>query len=269
VKEVRTVKGLFALADYYKSFVNKHLSGKFGLMRRHLFGTRMPYTFRVVISSNTGPHVYDEIIPPWSATVGVLEDHLISKLVRRRFKLNDAIALIHHSIERYHPLIHELINEIISEGVYNVVDIQDIALYGKPLENINGRSATGISATKTRYPSLTKGSTLQVRIPRVKTDPNDHTFDQPILTVVPLNADFDGDQMTVQLALDTMMQRLMIGFAPHRTIYELSTPRTPSGTIAQPKPLVATTGNWLKHMRAPRAIDPIKAAKMAALAKRS
>lgn len=116
VKNARTVKSIKQLAEFYRVFYAGNLNGKPGWLRKAVYGGRLDFTARAVISSVFGVHAYDELILPWGLSVELLRLHLTSKLLRMDYTPNEAKALINASIRQYNPLISELLDELIAES---------------------------------------------------------------------------------------------------------------------------------------------------------
>lgn len=165
-KENRTVKTISQISMFYDDQYSKMLAKKEGLYRKHVFGTRSHFSFRAVISSETGAHGYDELHLPWGIGISVFRIHLINKLDRRGFTPNQSIAFLNKHAQIYHPLLDELFNELIAESPYK-----------------------GIHCVFQRNPSLERGSAQAMFIMSVKTDPAIATVSLSILSVVGLNAD--------------------------------------------------------------------------------
>ena len=222
VKENRTTKALSKLADFYELFFRLNLSPKPGQFRRHVFGTRTNFAFRAVISSLTDTHSYDEIHVPWGIGLTAFRPHLVSKLMKMGMDINSAIGLLLGHVEKYHPLLDKLLNELIQEA-------PDKSIY----------------VLLQRNPSLLQGSAQRVRITKFKTDPSDHTISLSILIVKAYNADFDGDALNASIALDNFMSDKWYPLEPKFNILQLSKPGEISGNIAIPKPVIATISSWL------------------------
>lgn len=122
-KESACVKAISKLATYYQDFSSKQLGSKYGWFRKHIFGSRLHFSFRSVIASISDNHDYDEIHMPWSMSVMVFEAHLISKLLKRGFTPNDALGFLREHTLKYHPLLEELFTELINEGPGNKIPI--------------------------------------------------------------------------------------------------------------------------------------------------
>lgn len=169
MKENRTVKTISQLAEFYDELAKNTLAKKEGIFRKHIFGTRSHFSFRGVISSLTEKHNYDEIHIPWGIGISVFRIHLVNKLFKLGYTPNNAIGFLNEHAQKYHPLLDQLFNELISES-----------------------PAPGPNCIMQRNPSLERGSAQSVYITKVKTDPNIPTVSMSILTVKGLNADYDG-----------------------------------------------------------------------------
>jgi hypothetical protein len=82
-------------------------------------------------------------------------------------------------------------------------------------------------------------------ISKVKTNVRDVTISIPILNVVGFNADFDGDEMSVVLALDKFTSNLLEDIAPHKNMLSLNKPRSITDNARFPKPVASTVANWI------------------------
>ena len=158
VKENRTAKALMKLADFYESFYKSSLAPKEGQFRKHIYGGRTNFSFRAVVSSLTDTHKYDEIHVPWGIGLTAFRPHLINKLMAIGYDLNSAIGFLLGHVEEPHPLLKQLLQELIDESPFK-----------GPLSMIQ------------RNPSLLQGSAQLVRITKFKDDPGDHTVSLSIL----------------------------------------------------------------------------------------
>jgi hypothetical protein len=165
-KENRTIKTIAQLAEFYDDLARSTLAKKEGIFRKHVFGTRSHWSFRGVISSQTDAHYYDELSIPWGIGVSSLRIHLVSKLLRRGFTPNTAIAFLNEHAQKYHPVLDDLFKLLIDESPYK-----------------------GIPVVFQRNPSLERGSAQSMFITKVKVDVDDPTVSLSILSVVGFNAD--------------------------------------------------------------------------------
>lgn len=167
VKQNRTVKTIDQLADNYTEINKKTVAKKPGLYRKHVYATRVHFSFRAVITSITEPHNYDEIYVPWGVATSVLRLHITNKLLKMDYTPNEAATFIDAHADRYHPLLDQIFNELITEAG-------------------NGR---GIPCLVNRNPSLKRGSIQLCYISKIIKDPSITTVSISILIVRELNAD--------------------------------------------------------------------------------
>lgn len=244
VKENRTVKTISQLAEFYEGLYKTTLAKKQGIFRKHVFGSRSHFSFRAVISSLTDQHDYEEIHIPWGIGLSVFRIHLMNKLMRRGYTPNEGIAFLNAHASVYHPELDQLFQELIAECPYR-----------------------GIPTIMQRNPSLERGSAQLVYITQVKSVVEIPTVSISILDVKGLNADFDGDQLNFTPCLDSYTTEELRALAPHKSTFGLDAPRKVSGNLAQPKPVVSTSANFVHDTD--ETVDPVKWEKMMALAEPS
>lgn len=127
-RESRAIKAIMQLAEYYETFFSKSLGPKPGWFRKHIYGSRVHFSFRAVISSISDPHHYEEAHLPWSMSVMFFKVHLISKLlkpsknmfqsglIQRAYTPNEAIRHLHKNTLKYDALIDLMFKELIEEA---------------------------------------------------------------------------------------------------------------------------------------------------------
>jgi hypothetical protein len=235
VKENRTIKTIIQLNDFSEQTIRKKLAKKPGVFRKHVYGTRTHFSFRAVISSNTNAHDYDELHLPWGVAVNLLNLHLRNKLDKMGYTPNEALAFLNEYSLKYHPVLDALFQELIAESPY-----------------------VGLPVVFQRNPSLERGSIQFMFVTKVKPDAGVTTVSLSILSVVGFNADFDGDQLNGTLLLDNYTAEEMKALAPHKSVFDMNTPRAPSRNSSMPKPVVATIAHWY-HLDEDHVYDPEKA----------
>ena len=114
--ETHCVKSIMFLAEYYYTFFKKNVSPKLALARQHIFGSRVNFSFRAVVSSISGEHRYDEVYLPWKVAVPLLQVHLSKKLLDRGYSANDIIQYISEHVNKYDPLLDQMFQELIAES---------------------------------------------------------------------------------------------------------------------------------------------------------
>lgn len=165
-KEERVAKAIVELASFYKQFNTETAGGKYGLYRKHVYGGRVHFSGRAVISALSDNHHYDELYLPWSLSLQLFKVHLTAKLIRRNFTYNQINSLLTQHTLTYNPLLDELFNEIIAESPYK-----------------------GVPVILQRNPSLKRGSAQLFYVTQVKSDVNISTINISTLVLKAPNAD--------------------------------------------------------------------------------
>jgi len=238
VKEGRIARVLALLAEYQIKQYKELFAPKEGLFRKQRYGFRCHFTFRAVVSSITGPHNYLDCEIPWSVGLIAFRPFLVNKLFKRGYTPITARRLLDEHSRRYHPLLDELMNEVINSTKYD-----------------------GFPFTLQRNPSLERASMQLLFIKRVKTDVSDPTISMSILIVRGYNADFDGDALNGMLLLDEYTADAAMGLLPHKSAFDFEAPRELSKNLSLSKPCVSTFNNWMSDE--PSEIDPAVAPFMA------
>lgn len=223
VRQLRAVKAVSQLSDYYYNFISKSLSKKPGWFRKHIFGGRPHFTFRAVISSLSNRHAYDELHLPWSLGVMVFRSHLINRLfLRLNWTPRQALKHLNEHTLRYCPILDEMFQDIIQNH---------------PLGKF--------PCIFQRNPSLQRGSAQCLYITKIKTDVDINTVSLSVLVLKGPNADYDGDALNGMLCLDMKMHERLSRLEPHHYVLDLKTPWKLSSDIALPSPVLATIANWI------------------------
>lgn len=228
--ESRTSSFMCKLAEHHYTNIDDNIAPKPGLARKHIAGTRMNWAFRVVATSITEPHAYDEIHAPWCCGVVSYRQALLGKMMRRRsnkfpagMSHNASLDHLFRHVAAYDPMISEFLDELIEE------------------------SKTGLPATVNRNPSLLSGSLQLRRITRFVKDPLFRGVREPILAVKASNCDFDGDFLMVTLGLDKHFERLLQPMRLNTSVFGFGKPYEVSGLMAMPKPMVACAHNFFSQ----------------------
>lgn len=153
VNESAAIRCVMLLSEYHRSQHKVTLGSKKGLVRKHIGGSRMPFTARNVIVSLHEPHEYDELHIPWAMSIGLLRLHLANKFLKLGYTPNETTGILTGHINREHPLIRRFLNELIEESPYK-----------------------GIPCCFNRNPTLLRGSIQQLFITKIKDDVNDNTI---------------------------------------------------------------------------------------------
>lgn len=212
------------LSDLYSYIFKNNMGGKYGMFRKHIYGSRVHFTFRAVVTSISGMHRYDEIHVPWSIGVTAYRPHLLNILVKQMgYTYKKASHLLFTSVHNYDEDIEIALNTLI------------------------GNSANGkLPVIIQRNPSLLPGSAIKCYIPKFKKDTTDLTISMSNLVVTLGNGDYDGDEYNVVLLLDNNMDELSNRLMPAFSVPSTSTPGEVGGLVTLPKPTIATLANYLK-----------------------
>lgn len=161
IKESVTIKSIILLAEHAKNQYKFGLGRKEGFIRKHICGTRMPFTARNVITSLHGIHEYDELHIPWAQAIGLLRLHLTNKFLKAGYTPNEISDILMGHVNKYHPEIDRYLKELIAESKFK-----------------------GIPVVFNRNPTLLRSSIQQFYITKVKSyDIGDNTISLSCLTL--------------------------------------------------------------------------------------
>ena len=234
--ENKTFKVIEYLAEFIVRHDRENSSKKSGTYRKHFCGASMSFSARGIITSaqnteamiditdryneDAGLH-YDEIYIPWGMGLELFKVHINAKLIRRGYTPMEISALYAMHTRYYSELLATIMNEVIEEH---------------PLGKF--------PAIIQRNPSLKRGSTQQVGIAGVKSDPLDNSISISNLIITAMNADYDGDEENMYLCLDKRMYELTKPLQPHYGIRDVYRPRRYCNHVQIPKPSIATLASW-------------------------
>ncbi len=222
-RQARAILVTKNMAQYYMNFFGRPLGSREGWARKHVFGSRLYFTFRAVISSLSDPHSYDEIHLPWSLSVQVFKAHITNKLLKLGMTPKVCARYINEHTLNYDPLLDSIFQELISES-----------------------PCGGIPIILQRNPTLHRLSAQRLRVTKIKTDVTDITTSMSVLVLKGPNADFDGDALNGLIILDTYMFDKLERLAPHHGVLDLLKPCSVSGKIDLPGPVKSTIGAFLR-----------------------
>lgn len=235
--ENRTAKAIKLISTFHEVYDKARLAKKRGLLRRHVFGARLNFTGRSVITSISDPHKYDDLYIPWGMAVQLFKYHIINKLYKRGMSPPEALEFIYSNVQRYDPEMDAIFKELIAEA--------------------NG--GRGPACIFSRNPTLQRGSTQFFYIAKVKSgemvngvfvpDVSDNTVSMSALCLRAPNADFDGDQLNLTLLLDQQLTQAGKRLAPHLWALSLGEPHELSGNLEIQGPVVETVANWQRRIR--------------------
>lgn len=228
-RENGVVKVVSQLGEYYNDYTANNLGKKPGMFRRQKYGSRLDTSARAVIAPITGEHEYDDLHFPWRVGVAIFKTHITSKLLRRinlttghLYTPGETEELIMLHTTRYHPLLDEIMQELIAECPYK-----------------------GLPVIFQRNPSLVRGSAQLMYVVLIKTDPDDATISMSSLALKAANADYDGDEMNASSLIDQKEHDDFKPMAPEYGVMDTNVPFRISGNVGVPGPVMSTISNWL------------------------
>lgn len=230
-REGLVVQAMSSLAEYYHGFHSDILGQKSGLARQNIFGSRVAFSARAVITSIPHPSDYDVIYTPWALTLQLLKLHLTNKLWSPPYNFNpiQIDRILKEAAYRYNPMLHDIIRVLIAES---------------PLGKL--------PVIFQRNPTLRPGSGQLLYIPDVKTDPADISISMSNNVLAACTADFDGDEMNLILILEERIYRQLLNLEPHQYAYDLNRPHQIASYLNLQGPTVATLNNYFQRNRQTR-----------------
>lgn len=166
VRETRTAKTIMQLATFYLNYIKTAIGPKEGWFRKHVFGTRINFSGRAVISSISRPHDPKDMHIPWTFAVALFEVHIANKLLRRGYTVREIELKVVNAAYHIDPVIREIFDELMQESPH-----------GK------------IPAILQRNPSLARPSAQQLFITKIKENLNDRTISFSVMNLAGPNAD--------------------------------------------------------------------------------
>lgn len=221
-KESRVAKANRLMAEYFLGVYTSKLSQKEGLARSDIYGSRLDFTARAVITSVTGPHHDQDIHFPWALACELFKLVIHNKLLRRGYSINESQLMIEGAMGTWHPVIDAIFDEI---------------LKGQP------------SILFQRNPTLGKLSGQLLNIVKIYRDLNIRAIGLSDRILRFFNADFDGDQMNVILFRDKTSKEAFQRLAPKTGAFDINQPFKISEDIAISPPIASTMANWAHRHR--------------------
>lgn len=152
---------------YMMDIIETRLRKKNSIVRKHIMGHRLHFSFRGVIRQIPGPHDCDCIHVPWSLAVNLFRPDIIGHLIRKDgCTLKEAIAAQQQALCTTDTHIRKIMETAIEKAPFK-----------------------GLPVWINRNPSLRRGSTMLMYILKIHDDPKDHSIGFPSLSVAAPNAD--------------------------------------------------------------------------------
>lgn len=170
-----------SMISYYNSTTHKHINGKYGLPRKHVFGARHHLSVRALISPIASAHKLDDVHLSWETGVNLFRPHIMGRLMHE-FGLtpSEAFNKHHAALQTYDKDIDKLIKRFIKESPFR-----------------------GVPVLVCRNPSVSYLSVQLMYLTQVKTDVADRTMSLSSRILSGFNGDYDGDEMNLLLLPET------------------------------------------------------------------
>lgn len=241
---------IFNLVNFIRQFEKERMQGKPGVRRHNIFGGRLDFSSRAVISSIIKPHYYEELHIPWVIAVLVFEVHIRAILLRDGYTIQEIDKIITNSIHDYHPVMDRVLVEIVESQ-------QD---YSETFDEVKELLLSDIAYKKgyhgtifNRNPTLKFGSIKKLRITYVKGTNNrpelvklDGTVSLSPCILATYNADFDGDAMHKRPLNYGIENKLFEVARPHYAAIEYGKPFDFNEDMKLEKEILSTLCNWME-----------------------
>lgn len=221
-QEKRVIKAIMKLAPFYHTYVQKITGGKYGLLRKNVIASKMNFSARSTIISNTDPHKYDELHVPWTLGLNLFRINIINRLLHRRFTPKQLFKLLTVSAKHYDPLLSEILDELITLA-----------------------GPKGIPVLFQRNPSLKRLSMVYFYITMFFKNPRVNATRISVLSIKGMNADFDGDQLNKYYPVDNNLRRRYKRLELHNGFLELKEPWQISEDMRYPSATARLLTNWV------------------------
>ena len=218
----RVMASMEGARRFFERFIRSMVDTKGGISRKNRNGTRMPFSFRCVVSSISGPHDARELHIPWTIGLELYRPMIISKLKRKGYSIRQIDDTFRNAFYNYSTEIDNIFQEIISESKH----------IGPPV-------------LVNRNPSIWAGSIFLLYNTKVKTDLTDTTMSISIQIVAPPNCDFDGDELNAYLLPDEYTYQLLRPFEPHNVVPDDTAPKEVHPSFTIPKPVCGSINSFL------------------------
>ena len=213
------------ISNYYKINYKDIIGRKEGMSRHHVFGSRLEFTARGIITSISDNHDYDECHMPWTMALGLLRIHISNKLDKLGYTPREKSRKLAIAANHFDQEVADIFNELIEESPYCTLRSGKV----------------GIPIILQRNPTLDRLSAQLLYVTKIKMDNlEDNTIGLSVLVLKGPNADFDGDALNLLLITDDEMYQQFYNMSTHLGIQDLHRPRSVSGIVDIPAPTCST-----------------------------
>ena len=171
------------LQEFYSNIISNKLSGKKGLIRSQLMGTRLSFSSRMVIVSAVGiESKIDGVELSYKGFLGLYKLEIMNCMTRGYGKPEFKAWTI-WEIQNY--LEKANYSNELNDSIYYIMNLL--------IEKKKG----GLWVIINRNPTLDFGSIQVMKVISVSRNTKDYTMSLPLTSLKSLNADFDGDCLNV------------------------------------------------------------------------
>lgn len=195
-----------ALQELYVLTIKSKLSGKYKIIRGSILGNRMNFSSRMVIRSFTGIHCgMDKVEISYK---GFMELYLL--------EIINALMRGYGDPKFTQMTVYEVLNYITKCQYKNEIDIEIWKIIQLFLKK---RKHNPVLIN--RPPTMAMGSIIYSEIARVSPNAKDKTLAIPLSSLPAMNADFDGDTLSVYAPKEKcVIEAMRKGLSPKRLIID-------------------------------------------------
>lgn len=114
-RENRTAKSILLLCNFYYSYVKDILGPKEGWFRSNIYGTRVCFGGRAVITSIQGKHRHDDLDVPWTFAVSLFKIHLANRLLKNGMTPREINTYLINSGHVFNPDLHAILTDLLRQ----------------------------------------------------------------------------------------------------------------------------------------------------------
>lgn len=214
-------KSIIKLAKFNSDNLKELVFQKPSLIRKHVIAGSLPFSGRSIITSICGVHDAGVARIPRIMMIAMLKKFVLSFLYRQGLTPLKAQSLIARAAHTEVPLIHNWIRE---------------KQRNKEIVGMLGRNPT-IQYLSARCFFL-----------EMNEDFDDESINLPILSVGPMNADFDGDQIYCYLLFDLKAKARSYGAFGHQSMLDANRPFKISRFAGQTSTTLMNINNILRSV---------------------
>jgi hypothetical protein len=244
-----------SIAEFNCDINSRTLTGKNKWLRRVCYGNRLNYTIRCVVTSEHGLHRRSTCRVPYPLLVTVLKPRILAVLEKTRTLHESKMFLIKYTTNRHIEIV-KIIEDLIDntplttklsscEYVRKNPSTGRVEILPLPskLETISSPKGGGIPAAGTRYPSLARSSTQNIRVVGIA---DGETVQICVTDLVGFNMDFDGDNITMTFGMDAKTADDWQYLDQFYDIHSVANPTQIKPNVRLMDAVISTIANWVE-----------------------